>query len=135
MRKATFYRVICGILADKRPCVAMRCISERSVTGRRSLFLSRPVVGVWLYFRGVLSAVSYAFSLNSVQYQYKDDGKIVAEKTKTDEGGNVLACLNYMRSVGRFCRLKHKNRQTVCSKRLLFNVFGMSPVVAAGCVK
>jgi|GEM_PF-6243691 len=76
----------------------MRCISGRSVARRRSLFLSRPVVGVWLYFRGVLSAVSYAFSLNSVQYQYKDDGKIVAEKTKTDEGGNVLACLNYMRS-------------------------------------
>lgn len=82
MRKATFYRVICGILADKRPCIAMRCISGRSVASRRSLFLSRPVVGVWLYFRGVLSAVSYAFSLNSVQYQYKDDGKIVAEKQR-----------------------------------------------------
>lgn len=94
----------------------MRCISGRSVAGRRSLFLFKPVVGVWLYFRGVLSAVSYAFSLNSVQCQYKDDGKIIVEKTKTDEVGNVLACLNYMRSVGRFCRLKHKNHQTVCSK-------------------
>lgn len=69
MRKATFYRVICGILADKRPCIAMCCISERSVTGHQSLFLSKPVVGVWLYFRGILSAVSYAFSLNSVQCQ------------------------------------------------------------------
>lgn len=82
MRKATFYRVICGILADKRPCIAIRCISGCSVTGRQSLFLSKPVVGVWLYFRGVLSAVSYAFSRNSVQCQYKDDGKIVAEKQR-----------------------------------------------------
>lgn len=69
MRKATFYRVICGILAGKRPCIAMFCISERSVTGHQSLFLSKPVVDVWLYFCGVLSAVSYAFSLNSVLCQ------------------------------------------------------------------
>lgn len=55
----------------------------RKFRGRTSVaVLSKPVAGVWLYFRGVLSAVSYAFSRNSVQCQYKDDGKIVAEKQR-----------------------------------------------------